>query len=263
MSTCQNRRASRSSRVLQGADLSRPHHPIWSARCLHGIRIGYSPSPFCLHGYFSLSFPSTHHGPGPAHRLAENHCPAHGRWEFRSLGAFLGQNLGLNFTICVVTGIPLEFQCGTNWAEFSKTAGGVIGQTLAMEGVFSFFLESSFLGLFLFGEKKLGRIGHWLSVFLVFLGSWLSGYFIIATNAWMQHPTGYRLGPSGTFELKSFWGLLLNPWTLWQYPHTMMGALQTGCFVMATIGAFYILAGPNEDDGRTFVRVGVIAGVIA
>src|SRR5215467_10900063 len=102
----------------------------------------------------------------------------------------------VNFAMGVVTGIPMEFQFGTNWAAFSKAAGGVIGRTLAMEGVFSFFLESSFLGLFLFGEKRLGRIGHWWSAFLVFLGSWLSGYLIVATDAWMQHPTGYQLGPS-------------------------------------------------------------------
>ena len=103
---------------------------------------------------------------------------------------FWARIFGINFALGVVTGIPMEFQFGTNWAAFSKAAGGVIGQTLAMEGVFSFFLESSFLGLFLFGEKKLGRIGHWLAAFLVWLGSWLSGYFIVATDAWMQHPDG-------------------------------------------------------------------------
>src|SRR5215210_6250058 len=99
----------------------------------------------------------------------------------------------INFAMGVVTGIPMEFQFGTNWADFSKMAGGVIGQTLAMEGVYSFFLESSFLGLFLFGERRLGRVGHWRAAFLVFLGSWLSGFFIIATDAWMQHPVGYEM----------------------------------------------------------------------
>ena len=84
---------------------------------------------------------------------------------------FWGRIFGINFAVGVVTGIPLEFQFGTNWAAFSRAAGGVIGQTLAMEGVFSFFLESSFLGLFLFGEKNLGRIGHWWTAFLVCLGS--------------------------------------------------------------------------------------------
>src|SRR5260221_2006564 len=108
---------------------------------------------------------------------------------------FWGRIFGINFAVGVVTGIPLEFQFGTNWAAFSRAAGGVIGQTLAMEGVFSFFLESSFLGLFLFGEKRLSPMAHWGAAFLVFLGSWLSGFFIIATDAWMQHPVGYEMGP--------------------------------------------------------------------
>jgi len=176
---------------------------------------------------------------------------------------FWAKIFGVNFALGVVTGIPMEFQFGTNWAEFSRAAGGVIGQTLAMEGVFSFFLESSFLGLFLFGEKKLGRIGHWFAAFLVFAGSWLSGYFIVATDAWMQHPTGYRLTQHGEIELSSFWALLLNRWALWQYAHTMLGAVQTGCFVMAAVGAFYLLLNRNVNFGRTFVRTGVIVGVIA
>src|SRR5467141_2287327 len=114
---------------------------------------------------------------------------------------FWARIFGINFALGVVTGIPLEFQFGTNWAQFSRAAGGVIGQTLAMEGVFSFFLESSFLGLFLFGEKRLGPRGHWFAGLMVFLGSWLSGYLIIATNAWMQHPVGYTPGPKGEMLL--------------------------------------------------------------
>src|ERR1700756_2168483 len=176
---------------------------------------------------------------------------------------FWAKIFGISFALGVVTGIPMEFRFGTNWAQFSKSAGGVIGQTLAMEGVFSFFLESSFLGLFLFGEKKLGRIGHWLSAVLVFVGSWLSGYFIVATDAWMQHPTGHVIGPRGEILLSSFWALLLNPWAIWQYAHNMLGAVQTGCFVMAGIGAFYLLTKRDEFYGRTFVRAGVLVGVIA
>jgi cytochrome d ubiquinol oxidase subunit I len=176
---------------------------------------------------------------------------------------FWARIFGINFALGVVTGIPMEFQFGTNWAEFSKTAGGVIGQTLAMEGIFSFFLESSFLGLFLFGEKRLGRIGHWWAAFLVWLGSWLSGYLIVATDAWMQHPTAYVIGPHGEILLSSFWGLVVNKWAFWQYAHTMVGATQTGCFVMAAVGAFYLLTGRDEVYGRTFVKTGVIVGVIA
>ena len=186
-----------------------------------------------------------------------------GEEHYNRAARFWAKIFGINFALGVVTGIPMEFQFGTNWAEFSKAAGGVIGQTLAMEGVFSFFLESSFLGLFLYGEKKLGRIGHWWAGFLVFLGSWMSGYFIVATDAWMQHPTGYRLLPNGEIELARLSGLLLNPWALAQYPHTMLGALQTGCFVMAAVGAFYLLTGRELRYGRTFVRIGVTVGVIA
>ncbi|HVM74151.1 MAG TPA: cytochrome ubiquinol oxidase subunit I [Candidatus Saccharimonadales bacterium] len=176
---------------------------------------------------------------------------------------FWAKVFAINFAIGVVTGIPMEFQFGTNWAEFSKTAGGVIGQTLAMEGVFSFFLESSFLGLFLFGEKRLGRIGHWVAAFLVFLGSWMSGYLIVATDAWMQHPVGFRMLPGGQIALASFWQLLLNPWALGQYAHNMLGAVQTGCFVMAAVGAFYLLTRREIPYGKTFVRLGVIVGIIA
>src|SRR5215467_11537098 len=147
----------------------------------------------------------------------------------------------VSFAMGVVTGIPMEFQFGTNWARFSRASGGVIGQTLAMEGVFAFFLESTFVGLLLWGEQRLGPRKHWVAAFLVFLGSWLSGFFIIATNAWMQHPTGYQLGTNGEIDLSSFWGLVLNKWALWQYAHTMLGAVQTGCFVMAAVGAFYLL----------------------
>jgi cytochrome d ubiquinol oxidase subunit I len=176
---------------------------------------------------------------------------------------FWAKIFAINFTFGVVTGIPMEFQFGTNWARFSRSAGGVIGQTLAMEGVFSFFLESSFLGLFIFGEKRLSPIAHWFSAFLVFLGSWLSGFFIIMTDAWMQHPTGYAVGPKGEIMLSDFWAFLLNPWGLWQYLHNMIATVVTGSFVMASIGAFYLLTGKHTAFGRTFVRTGVIAGTIA
>ena len=176
---------------------------------------------------------------------------------------FWGRIFAINFAMGVVTGIPMEFQFGTNWAAFSRSAGGIIGQTLAMEGVFSFFLESSFLGLFLYGERKLGPMLHWMSALLVFLGSWLSGYFITATNAWMQHPVGYQVGATGEMSLASVRDLLLNPWILWQYTHTMSASVVTASFVMAGLGAFYLLMKQHEAYGRLFVRAGVVAGSAA
>ncbi|MBI3646805.1 MAG: cytochrome ubiquinol oxidase subunit I [Acidobacteriales bacterium] len=181
---------------------------------------------------------------------------------YHQAARFWGKIFGINFVLGVVTGIPMEFQFGTNWSHFSRFAGGVIGQTLAMEGMFAFFLESAFLGLFLYGEKRLSARAHWLSAVAVFVGSWLSGYFIIATDAFMQHPVGYYLAPDGSVQLASFWDLLLNPWAGWQYAHNMSGAAITGAFVMAAVGAFYLLGERFTEHGRIFVKTGVIAACL-
>ena len=181
---------------------------------------------------------------------------------YNQAARFWARIFGINFVLGVVTGIPMEFQFGTNWSHFSRFAGGVIGQTLAMEGMFAFFLESAFLGLFLYGEKRLSPRGHWWSAVGVFLGSWLSGFFIVATDAWMQHPVGYTKATDGSVQLSSFWELVLNPWAWWQYAHNMSGAVITGAFVMASVGAFYLLWGRFLESSRIFVRTGVVAGLI-
>jgi cytochrome d ubiquinol oxidase subunit I len=186
-----------------------------------------------------------------------------GSEQWNQASRFWGRIFAINFVFGVVTGIPMEFEFGTNWARFAQLSGGVIGQPLAMEGVFSFFLESAFLGLFLYGEKRISKGMHWFAAFMVFLGSWISGFFIIVTDAWMQHPVAYDRMPNGQFEVLSFWQLLLNPWGLLQYAHNMTGAVVTGSFVMAAVGAFYMLEGRKQDFGRIFLKVGVIAGVIA
>lgn len=181
---------------------------------------------------------------------------------YENAARFWAKIFAISFAMGVVTGIPMEFQFGTNWARFSAFAGNIIGQTLAMEGVFAFFLESTFLGLFLYGRNRLGPRGHWVASLLIFLGSWISAWFIIATNAWMQNPVGYALD-RGQLQLRSFWELMFNPWLRWQYLHNMSGAVTTGSFVMAGIGAYYLLAGKQAEYGRTFVRLGVIAGCLA
>ena len=148
---------------------------------------------------------------------------------------------GINFAVGVVTGIPMEFQFGTNWARFSRYAGNVIGQTLGMESLFAFFLESSFLSLLVWGEKRLSRRGHFFAAVALFLGSWLSGYFITATNAFMQHPVGHEVGPDGTLRLADFGAFLLNPWAIVEYAHNMVATVVTASFVVAALGAFYLL----------------------
>jgi cytochrome d ubiquinol oxidase subunit I len=183
------------------------------------------------------------------------------RASYEGAARFWARIFAVNFAVGVVTGIPMEFQFGTNWAQFSNYAGGVIGQTLAMEGVFAFFAESVFLGIFLAGANRFSPRIHWISALMVFAGSWLSGFFILATNAWMQHPVAYSVD-GGRAQLDSLWGLLTNPWLVWMYPHNMGGAAITGAFVLAAMGAFYLLLGRHEAFARICVRVGVVGALI-
>ena len=170
---------------------------------------------------------------------------------------------GINFAVGVVTGIPMEFQFGTNWARFSRYAGNVVGHTLGMEGLFAFFLESSFLSLLVWGEKRLGRVGHWLAALALFAGSWLSGYFITATNAFMQHPAGHAVGPDGVLHLADFRAFVLNPWAIAQYAHNMVATVVTASFVVASLGAFYVLQGVHRAAAGLFLRLGVTAGLLS
>jgi cytochrome d ubiquinol oxidase subunit I len=216
-----------------------------------------------LHFAFTISyhylFPQLTMGLSPLIVLYKVLAVRSGDERYDRAARFWARIFAVNFLFGVITGIPMEFQFGTNWARFAAFSGGVIATAVAMEGVFSFFLESAFLGLFLFGEKRYGPKMHLFFAVMVFVGSWLSGYFIVAANAWMQHPVGYALGADGTAYLTSFWVLLFNEWALWQYLHTMGGALVTGSFVMAGVGAFYVLSGRQEEFGRLFLKVGVLA----
>lgn len=182
---------------------------------------------------------------------------------FNSSAHFWAKIFAITFVVGVVTGIPMEFEFGTNWSRFSVYAGDIIGQTLAMEGAFAFFIESAFLGIFLFGEQAFGQKMHWFSAFMVWIGTWASGGFIIASNAWMQHPVGYTITADGRLHLSNYWAVLFNPWVVPQYMHTMSGAVITGSFVMAGLGAYYLLVRQHIDYARVFVTLGVIVGVIA
>jgi cytochrome d ubiquinol oxidase subunit I len=186
-----------------------------------------------------------------------------GNEKYNRAARFWAKIFGLNFSVGVVTGIPMEFQFGTNWAGFSKYAGGVIGQTLAMEGMFAFFLESAFIGALIWGEKRLGPRYHFLAALAVALGSWLSGYFIIVTNAFMQHPVGYSIGADGALGIESLNAYLLNPWAWVQYAHNQMAALVTGSFVVAAGGAFYALRGLHLVQARMYLRAGTVIGLMA
>ena len=184
-----------------------------------------------------------------------------GEQRYKSAARFWTKIFALNFAMGVVTGIPMEFQFGTNWAVFSAKTGAVIGQPLMMEGVYAFFFESVFLGILLYGRGRVSPALYLFSAVAVWLGAWLSGYFIVVVDAWMQHPVGYTLGPGGRIVLQSLGAVLLSPFALWQYAHVLCGAIVAGGFIVAGVGAYYLLAKRDLEFGREFVRAGVIVAL--
>jgi cytochrome d ubiquinol oxidase subunit I len=185
--------------------------------------------------------------------------PGHAAWN--DAARFWIRIFGLNFAVGVVTGVPMEFQFGTNWAAFSQRTGGVIGQTLAMEGIFAFFLESSFLALLVWGERRLTPKQHFLSAVALFAGSWLSGYFIIATNAFMQRPAGHEIAADGSLQVVDLTAYLFNSWAPVQYLHNQIAAVVTGSFVLCAVGAFWTLRGEHREVARITLRTGVLAAL--
>jgi cytochrome bd ubiquinol oxidase subunit I len=168
----------------------------------------------------------------------------------------------INFAAGVVTGIPMEFQFGTNWAMFSERSGSVVGQPLAMEGVFAFFLESIFLGVLLYRRTGTPSRLQALAGVLVWFGAWLSGFFIVVTDAWMQHPVGYSIDGKGHVLLQDIWVVLFQPFAIWQYVHVLCGAMVAGGVLVAGIGAYYLLGKRDEQLARRFVRAGTLAAFI-
>jgi cytochrome d ubiquinol oxidase subunit I len=186
-----------------------------------------------------------------------------GQTRFNEAARFWARIFGINFAVGVVTGIPMEFQFGTNWAGFSTYSGNVIGQTLAMEGMFAFFLESAMVGAMVWGEHRLGPRNHFLATVGVATGSWLSGYFILATNAFMQHPVGYSVAADSTLRLEHFGAFLFNPWAVVMFLHNQCAALVTGSFVVAAGGALYTLRGRHAEQASLFLKTGTLVGLFA
>lgn len=171
--------------------------------------------------------------------------------------------LGLTFAVGVVTGLPMEFQFGTNWSYFSRYAGGVIGQTLAMEGMFAFMLESALIYALVFAERRFSRRAHFMVAVGVCAGAWLSAFFILVTNAFMQYPQGYATGPDGSLVLSDIGSYLVNAWTLVEFAHNQVAALVTAAFTVAALGAYYALRGGQPERSRLFLRWGTTLALVA
>src|SRR6202012_6093414 len=166
--------------------------------------------------------------------------------EYLRLTRFFGTLLVINVAIGVVTGIVQEFEFGMNWGAYSRLVGNIFGAPLAMEGLLAFFLESTFLGLWLFGWDKLPRRIHLLTIWAVSLGTVLSAAFIMPANSWMQHPVGYTM-VNGKPQLNDVWALLTNPVFVWGYTKVVLAAITTGAAVMLAGSAWPLRHGGNRD----------------
>jgi cytochrome bd ubiquinol oxidase subunit I len=176
------------------------------------------------------------------------------------LTRFFGTLLLINFAIGVATGLVQEFQFGMNWAVYSKFVGNVFGAPLAIEGLAAFFLESTFLGLWIFGWNRLSPRVHLATIWLAAAGTWLSGYFILVANSWMQYPVGYKVS-GGEAELTSVWKLLSSPFAFWAFGHTMLVGLTTGSIVVLGISCWHLARGQNQDLFRRAAKLALIVAV--
>ncbi len=176
------------------------------------------------------------------------------------MAKYFGKILALTFAVGVATGIVMEFQFGTNWAEYSKFVGDIFGAPLAAEGVFAFFLESGFLGLYLFGRNRVSKGVHWFSALMVAVGSTISAFWILVAGSWMQTPAGYVI-KNGRAELTDFWQAVFNPSTLIRFFHVIDAALITGAFFVAGISAYLILKNKEPELAKKAMKIAVIFGL--
>jgi cytochrome d ubiquinol oxidase subunit I len=175
---------------------------------------------------------------------------------YRRLARFFGALLLINVAIGVVTGLIQEFEFGMNWSAYSRLVGNVFGGPLAMEGLAAFFLESTFLGIWIFGWNRLSKKAHLITIWIVAAGTMLSAAFIMAANSWMQHPVGYTTNAHGQPELTNIWALFTNPTFVWSYPHVLLAALVTGSVIMLGVSAWHMRRDPARD---TFRRAATIS----
>ena len=191
-----------------------------------------------------------------------------GNEQYLRLTKFFGKLFLINFAIGVVTGIVQEFQFGMNWSDYSRFVGDIFGAPLAIEGLLAFFLESTFLGLWIFGWDKLPRAMHAATMWLVHIGTLLSAYFILAANSWMQNPVGYEFNPdTGRAELTDFWAVMFNKVQMVTFPHTVTACYLTGAAFIAGV-AFWLMVRDKTPDAdrpmyRKAVRIGSVVALVA
>ncbi|MEA1950431.1 MAG: cytochrome ubiquinol oxidase subunit I [Planctomycetota bacterium] len=177
-------------------------------------------------------------------------------------GKFFGKILGLTFVLGVATGIVMEFQFGTNWAEYSKFVGDIFGAPLAAEAIFAFFIESTFLALYLFGRERVSAGVHWFSILMVSIGATISAFWILIANSWQQTPAGYVV-KNGRAELTDFHAAVFNASMWYRFFHMMNACLICGGLLMAGVSAYLVLRNRDKAAAAKTLRLGLVVGALA
>ncbi|MEI2395396.1 MULTISPECIES: cytochrome ubiquinol oxidase subunit I [Paenibacillus] len=185
-----------------------------------------------------------------------------GNEEYKRMAQFWGKLFLINFAVGVVTGILQEFQFGMNWSDYSRFVGDVFGAPLAIEALLAFFLESTFIGIWIFGWDKVSKRIHLLSIWLVAFGTMLSAFWILAANSFMQHPVGFQIN-NGRAEMNDIFALITNGQLLVEFPHTVLAAYATGAFLVTGISAYKLLKKQDVAFFRKSFEIAAIVGIIS
>lgn len=185
-----------------------------------------------------------------------------GNETYKKMTLFWGKLFLINFAMGVVTGIVQEFHFGMNWSEYSRFVGDIFGAPLAVEALAAFFLESTFLGIWIFGWDKLSPKMHAATIWLVAIASNFSAFWILVANSFMQEPVGYVIR-NGRAEMNDFFALLTNPHVLYQFPHTVLAGFTTAAFFVMGISAYHLLRKNYSDFFRRSFQIGLTMGIIS
>lgn len=177
---------------------------------------------------------------------------------YRKITDFFARLLGLIFVVGAATGIVMEFSFGTNWSQYSRTVGDIFGPILAAESIIAFFMESVFIGVLIFGRKKVSPKVYWVAALMVFVGGHLSAFWIVVANSWMQTPAGYEVTAAGKVVLTSFSAAVFNPSTIVRFTHTVLASWITCAIMVSGIAGYYVRKGLHGQTARTMLKIGII-----
>ena len=226
---------------------------------LASTRVDLARGQFATTSIYHFLFVPLTLGLGPLVAIMQTIWYRTGNEAWLRLTRFFGTLLLINIAIAVATGIVQEFEFGMNWSVYSRFVGNVFGAPLAIEGLAAFMLESTFLGLWIFGWNRLSPRVHLATIWIVVAGSWASGYFILVANSWMQHPVGYKI-VNGQAQLTSVWALFSNGFALRAFVHTMLAGLIFGSMIMLGICCWHFL---RDRDVELFRRAAKLALIVA